>query len=102
MKIGGLLLALLVTLLSSIPCCSFEECDEEAEGKHSSQEIPGDCEDSCSPFLNCNGCTGFTIQNSPEENNEILRTPSHKISSHQQWWIADGVVQPVWQPPQVG
>lgn len=101
MKIGGLLLALLVILLSSIPCCSFDECEEEAGEKHSRQEIPGNCEDSCSPFLNCNGCAGVTLQDTPKENNSIFKTPSNKISSHQRQWIPGGVVQPVWQPPQV-
>lgn len=101
MKIGGLLLALLVILLGTIPCCSFEECEEEAVGEHSPQEIPGSCEDSCSPFLNCNGCTGFTVQDTPEKNNSVFKAPSDKISSHQQQWISGGIVKLIWQPPQV-
>lgn len=102
MKIGGLLLSLLVILLSSIPCCSFDECEEEVLDKHSQQEIPGNCEDFCSPFLNCNGCAGFTVQDSPQENNSIFKTPSHKVFSHQRQSIPRGVIQAIWQPPQVG
>ncbi len=102
MKIGGFLLALLVILLSSIPCCTFEECEDELAEKHSPQEVPGDCEDSCSPFLNCNGCAGFTLQENPEEKNSVLHSPSFNIISHHLQWIPDGIIPPVWQPPQIG
>lgn len=100
MKIGGLLLALLVISLSSIPCCNFDECEEETQEKHSRQESPGNCEDSCSPFLNCNACAGFTLQDTSEENKVVFKTPSDKISSDQRQWISGGILQPVWQPPQ--
>lgn len=100
MKIGGLLLALLVILLSSIPCCTFEECDEELT-EHSPKEIPGNCEENCSPFLNCNGCTGFTFQENPENKNQIFLSPSVMVISHPQEWIQGGVTPQVWQPPQV-
>jgi hypothetical protein len=101
MKIGGLLLALLVILLSSIPCCTFEECEDEVGEKHSQQEIPGDCEDACSPFLNCNGCAGFTVQFTPEENSEIFNNPSNKTTPQYRQRIPGGIIRPVWQPPQL-
>ena len=101
MKIGGLLLALFVILLSIIPCCSLEGCEEEAEEKHSRQEIPGGCEDSCSPFLNCNGCTGFTIQEIPQETTLPLNIPLGKIASYHRQWFPGGIVKAIWQPPQL-
>ena len=76
MKIGGLLLALLVIFLGIIPCCTFEECNNSAEAKHEQHEVPVNKEGSCSPFLNCGGCAGFTIQNIAEENFEEIKNPS--------------------------
>jgi hypothetical protein len=101
MKIGGSILALLVILLSSIPCCTFEGCEDELGEKHSQQEIPGDCEDSCSPFLNCNGCAGFTIKDAPEEDSATVNSPSNKTTSHLRQWIPGGIIQAIWQPPQL-
>lgn len=101
MKIGGFVLALLVILLNSIPCCTFEECIDDLGEKHSAQEIPGDCEESCSPFLNCNGCAGFTLKDSPEENSATFNSTSDKTTSHHTQWSPGGIIQAIWQPPQL-
>ncbi len=105
MKIGGFLIAFLVISLSAIPCCTFVECGDEvvaeAEDQHK-EEAPGECEDSCSPFLNCGSCAGFTIQNSPEEDTFTFNLPVDQTADYIGHGITGVIINNIWQPPRLG
>ena len=101
MKFGGLLLALLVIFLGSVPCCTFEECDEAAEAKHIQHEVPVNEKGSCSPFLKCGGCTGFTIQDIAEDTAGEIKNLSAKSIFHHRQSIPGNIIQTIWQPPQL-
>lgn len=102
MKIGGLLMAFLVTLLSIVPCCTFEECEDEKREILVQHEKPSECEDSCSPFLNCGSCTGFPVQETSEPGEIAFNLPIDKIDFHHRQTLPQSLIQSIWQPPRLG
>jgi hypothetical protein len=66
MKIVCFILSIYVLVLSTVPCCSDDNCIDETKteqaDKHPQKEHQG-CEGSCSPFLTCGTCVGFTFSN---------------------------------------
>lgn len=102
MKIGGSILAVLVFLLTVIPCCSFDDCEAEA-GAGSQMELAddhstNDCDSSCSPFLNCGGCAGFVLTS---DDFEFTATPPSipQIPTYYSARITGEVDLSIWQPP---
>ncbi len=101
MKIGGFILALLVTSLSIIHCCSFDNCGDETVAENKNEKVPDEGGDSCSPFLNCGSCAGFTVQNTSEENNATYNSPKNKTAAHYRRRITGEVINTIWQPPRL-
>lgn len=101
MKIGGLFLAFLVSLLSIIPCCSFEDCEDEEIEILVQQEESSECDDSCSPFLNCGSCTGFPVLEISEQIEIAFNPPSDKIDFHHGQSFPRSIIQSIWQPPKL-
>ena len=76
MKFVSLIMAVLVFVLSTLPCCLEDECicasaselygmckcgcSSDGEGCCCEHNNGGDCCDCCSPFVTCNTCTGVT------------------------------------------
>lgn len=101
MKIGGFILALLVTFLSIIPCCTFDECGDEGAIEDQHKEAPGESEGSCSPFLNCGSCAGFTAQTTHEDNSLDYNLPIDKTAAHYPYRVTGEVINNIWQPPRL-
>lgn len=58
MKFFCLMLSLSVMLLSTVPCCGDDDCDDEKVGTEQT-ENHNNTDEICSPFLTCGVCTGF-------------------------------------------
>lgn len=101
MKIGGFILALLVTFLSVFPCCTSDECGDEGVIENQHQEVPNENEGSCSPFLNCGSCAGFTAQTTQEENGIDDNLPVDKTTAHYPHRVTSEVINNIWQPPRL-
>jgi hypothetical protein len=66
MRICCFILSIYVLVLSAIPCCSEDNCVDEtktAQSNEHAQEEDRGCDGSCSPFLTCGNCVGFTVSN---------------------------------------
>ena len=57
MKIAAIILSMIVFLLSVIPCCAGDDCNDGVNTEQTSG-YTGECS-ICSPFLSCGTCTGF-------------------------------------------
>jgi hypothetical protein len=89
-------------LLSVVPCCAFDDCDDTvvATEQKGHDEKKDDC-GVCSPFFNCEKCASVTIhvEIASLAVVELSAAPSYAefIPSH----IA-AVYYDVWQPPRLG
>jgi hypothetical protein len=65
MRVFHLILAIYVIVLSMVPCCTEERCNddiktEQTANNHPRHESNDTCNSgACSPFLTCGSCTGF-------------------------------------------
>jgi hypothetical protein len=100
MKTGSFIAAVLVLLLTLIPCCSFDNCEAEigANDIHIEESSSEECDHSCSPFLNCGNCTGFVVYSSGFNTTEFAVVsklmPVDYISGN-----TNEVIPAIWQPP---
>ncbi|WP_347156833.1 DUF6660 family protein [Pontibacter chitinilyticus] len=103
MKFLGLILAAYVLLLTAVPCCAGERCDEKEQAgvaQASEKQHPQDCK-SCSAFFACGSCTGFTLSESPSFF-ASMAVPS-LVVYHTLCRVAAPVPVccAIWQPPKV-
>jgi len=61
-KIFTFIFAFYILLLSTVPCCAVDNCNEPTEQSNSNNthKHDDDCKN-CSPFALCGNCVGFTI-----------------------------------------
>ncbi|MFH4966428.1 DUF6660 family protein [Gaetbulibacter sp. M235] len=104
MKTLCLILALYSFCLSTIPCCSDDNCNDEIQTEqadnHSGKEKDhhdGDCS-ICSPFLTCGTCSGFVyskvhfyFKNVPFSKSKFMAVYVSRF--------ADDFFAKIWQPP---
>ncbi|POY38416.1 hypothetical protein C3K47_03180 [Solitalea longa] len=55
------ILAFFVLLLSVVPCCMFDNCNEDEVKKECSTAKQVEKDGLCSPFSSCSACCGFTV-----------------------------------------
>ncbi|MDR1667320.1 MAG: hypothetical protein LBS03_06480 [Bacteroidales bacterium] len=93
MKIWAVILSLYVMMLSTVVYCP-DYCTDGDE-THTEQS---DCSDCCLPFMLCNTCAGFVV-----EDNEYVLLPEQKIIAETNAYISDTYISPflakIWQPP---
>jgi hypothetical protein len=61
-KLFSFIFLVYILLLSTVPCCAFDVCNDEAQ-KNQTADKHGhndDCKN-CSPFALCGNCAGFTV-----------------------------------------
>lgn len=66
MKLICFILSIYVLILSTVPCCSDDNCIDEIEtahvDNHRQDHKEAEC-NSCSRFLTCGSCSGFMFLN---------------------------------------
>ena len=103
MKVIGLILSLSVLVLSAVPCCADDYCNDELKTErsyteHQDRNDQNDC-NGCSPFITCGTCIGFTFSKTDYNLQSI--TPVHsKFIPYQQGFYENYFVE-IWQPPKI-
>lgn len=103
MKILCFILSLYVFFLSTVPCCSDDNCNDdiitENSDNHSQDHKEGDC-NACSPFLTCGTCIGFVFT--------ILEIDIYEISFIEDKFVtiyksqfSNDFFNKIWQPPKI-
>ena len=105
MKIFCFILSVYVLVLSTVPCCADDNCIDETKTEQSNQHSHEDHQDgcgTCSPFLTCGTCVGFTLTKFTltfEPSKVYLKTallvPFHK--NH----FTSNFLSKIWQPPKI-
>lgn len=99
MKFFCLILSLSVMLLSTMPCCGDDDCDDEKMATEQTDNH-NNTDETCSPFLTCGVCTGFVslfevfIFPAPLEQ-KIVNVNSGIIL------FVDNCFTTIWQPPKM-
>lgn len=102
MKFFAAIMALIVLVLSIMPCADAKELHKQTIkyeiAKESKQKAP--LNDDCSPFCQCNCCAGFFV------NHQIVALPViakqfFQTSSNLTVIEPIQVYLPIWQPPQL-
>ncbi|MFT2008686.1 DUF6660 family protein [Pontibacter sp. 13R65] len=99
MKVIPIILALLVTVLSVMPCCISENCEiDSIKTEHTDDHSPK--AELCSPFYSCSACIGFTLLNCflDPANFQLNLKPQfaeYKPNSFPQIYLS------FWQPPKL-
>ncbi|WP_420838773.1 DUF6660 family protein [Aestuariivivens sediminis] len=104
MKTLCLILALYSFCLSTIPCCSDNNCNDDIQTEqtdhHSEKEKGHDDSDCsmCSPFLTCGTCSGFVYS---KLHFYLKNLPFHKSKFIAFYvpQITDDFFAKIWQPP---
>lgn len=103
MRFTAFIMALLVLVLSCLPCADADAMpDVKTELlKHSGPGHPHQHEDLCSPFCHCSCCSTFSIITIPLLIPAPIQQPAGITYTAQ---VPDAVIEislPVWQPPQL-
>lgn len=100
MKIVGYILSLYLILLSTVPCCAFDNCpDDKAEQTAEHEKGDEDC-GNCSPFFSCGGCSTATINFDPADMEILPRELSTVYTSYKEPDLPR-VDYDFWQPPKI-
>lgn len=105
MKIFCFILSIYVLVLSTVPCCSDDNCIDETKteqsDKHSQDEHQG-CNGSCSPFFTCGTCVGFTFSNTTLtfELSKVFFENTLLVPSYKNLFV-DDFISKIWQPPKI-
>ncbi len=105
MKFFAFIMAILVIVLSGIPCKDFPSAVKAGKDKMEFSQCSGkqamDHPDACSPFCQCACCAGFSVYHQVAEVNACL--PVYNVQ-HILAYNASVVriSLPVWEPPQLG
>jgi hypothetical protein len=104
MKTLCLILSLIVLSLSTVPCCSDDNCNDDIKTEQTSNQSQdhneGNC-NTCSPFLNCGTCAGFVFGKSSYEFKEVSFVSATFIACYKSQ-LADDYFAKIWQPPKIG
>ncbi|MDO9037456.1 MAG: hypothetical protein Q7U59_03805 [Lutibacter sp.] len=97
-------MSLYVFFLSVVPCCSDDDCIDEAitENAYNHSQEPaeeGDC-NPCSPFLNCGTCIGFVFTNLQIDIAKIPTVENHFVPIYKPQFF-DDFFDKIWQPPKI-
>jgi len=104
MKVLCFILSLYVFFLSTVPCCSDEDCNEDTKTAHTddhSHNHQDTADTTCSPFLNCGTCSGFTFTKLELDIKEVHFMIDNAVVVHTSEFI-DHYFATFWQPPKIG
>ncbi len=96
------LLLLWCAVLTAVPCCAFDGCEDEVQTEqsgHSDDQDDG-C-GSCSPFFACHGCSGFVVEERVQFSNAVLTQHLMEYVVREAGKRAGAFVVVPWQPPRL-
>lgn len=104
MKFSASILALIVLMLSFVPCADHEFGQKNGKAKTEfAKQNKGESErgsDNCSPFCHCSCCASFSYVHPVIEAVSII--PEHDIHNpSRNIALVMEVSLPIWQPPQL-
>ena len=89
-------------MLSAVPCCADEYCNDELKTEQSCTEHQDRNDNDfngCSPFITCGTCTGFTFSKTDYNLQPI--TSVHSIFIPYQQGFYENYFVEIWQPPKI-
>ena len=103
MRLTAFILAILVLILSCLPCADVDTLpDIKTElAKHSGSVPHHDHKDLCSPFCHCSCCSTYSLVSIPLLLPDVTERPVAPVYTA---YISKAVIEislPVWQPPQL-
>lgn len=101
MKIVGYILSLYLILLSTVPCCAFDDCPDDKTEQTTAHEKGDDGCGNCSPFFSCEGCSTATINFHTSEI-EIIPLQLSTVHTFHREPHLPRVDYDFWQPPKIG
>ena len=101
MKFIAYILALYIILLSTMPCCAFDNCPDDKTKQAANHEQGEEGCGNCSPFFNCEGCATATIAFEPLSIEITPITAITVYSNYLQTSLPKGHYD-FWQPPKLG
>jgi hypothetical protein len=101
-KVFAFICSIYILLLSTAPCCAFENCKDETKQAQKSDrhENNGGCKN-CSPFNQCGDCNGFTLTAGSMQ----VDTPQPLVQQVFPGYIHSFLPQYIssfWKPPRLG
>lgn len=103
LKIFAFIFCVYILVLSAVPCCAVDECNEEIPQQSHAADTGGQDDngwDNCSPFSQCGNCAGFTFQTG---NGLLSATPAlvqQKFTGYIQLYFPQYTAS-FWQPPRI-
>ena len=98
MKFLAIILSVIVLALAVMPCCTFDNCGDNAQTEQANNKNSNDCETPCSPFVSCTCCPGVCIAPSIElvvaPVIELVKSFALYNQSFVSFYCAN-----IWQPP---
>ncbi|WP_036151149.1 DUF6660 family protein [Maribacter forsetii] len=103
MKILCSILSLYVFLLSTVPCCWDDNCNDEEKTEltenHSKDQQDDGC-NTCSPFFSCGTCSGFVFINYSINFKKVHITKTKLVSVYKSKFASNFFAK-IWQPPKL-
>lgn len=100
MKFLAVILSVIVLALAVMPCCTFDNCDDDSQTEHANTKKTNDCETPCSPFVSCTCCPGICVTPTIEfvTASSIVVEKSYTIYNQS---FVSLYCPNIWQPPKI-
>jgi len=101
MKILAFIFSFYILFLSTVPCCAFDNCKDEAQQTQTADghKHHDGCKN-CSPFNQCGNCVGFTFSPNAFQVDKPQQLNQQKSSVKTQS-ILSKYFSSFWQPPRL-
>jgi hypothetical protein len=99
-KLVSYIFSFYLILLSVVPCCSPDDCNNEITGQEISHESKEEDCGGCSPFFSCEGCAAATITVEPVHF-EIAPTQGIIVHAGYIQSSLPDIDFDFWQPPKI-
>lgn len=104
MRIVCLILSVYVLVLTSVPCCTDDKCNDELKTEQTSnndhQHKDNDHCNGCSLFVTCGTCTGFVYAQVVINFRPYLVLVMGKHITYHSSWVSNFYTE-FWQPPKI-
>ncbi|MEM1136074.1 MAG: hypothetical protein AAGI07_09555 [Bacteroidota bacterium] len=97
------MLSLYVFSLSTLPCCSDDDCNDEIKTEHAdnhSQDNKDNDYNTCSPFFTCGTCSGFVCARAEFDFKEVAFVKDKLVTVYKPHFLSDFFAK-IWQPPRI-